>query len=40
MSTLKFQESVESKTGRENDGGGIEQSDILVRMGFVEHAYS
>ena len=32
MSTLKFQECVESKMGRENDRGGSEQRDILARM--------
>lgn len=40
MSALKFQGSVESEMGRENDRRGSEQSDILVRMGFVEPVYS
>lgn len=31
MSTLKFQECVESKMGTENDRGGSEQRDILAR---------
>lgn len=40
MITLKFQEFVESKMGRENDGGRNWTSDILFRRRFVEHVYS
>lgn len=41
MITLKLQEFIESKMGRENDGSGRNwTSDALFRMGFVEHAYN
>lgn len=40
MITLKRQECVESKMGREHDGGWNWTSDVHFRMGFVEHAYN